>query len=164
QVGRHDQGVDLVELRPGAVGFGPVDSGPAGAGHEPGSFQLLDPFLVEGRPDSALSPWREPLDRAVVVDTAVLTVDPSEAQRLFDQVVIVGSLQIARLLAIDDPGTFDPVRIRRQPIPPGGPRGGHENVLAVGRGGWFEVRDAGHTATLCRFRATIRQLAGGLSR
>ena len=87
-----------------------VDRRLAAVGHETFTDQPLDPFLVERRPQPSRSTRREPLHHAVVVDSSNLAVDPPEAQSFFDEVVIDRAIEIAGLLAVDNPQTLRPGR------------------------------------------------------
>src|SRR5207249_11263069 len=77
-----------VEKRPGAVLPGSLDRSQPGRRHQSGSDEPLDASLVRRCPAAAGLAWREVLLRAALVEVATRGVNPTEAQRLLDGLLV----------------------------------------------------------------------------
>src|SRR5579862_3087560 len=135
QVGRRLERLDRVEQRPRAVSLGRLDHREPGRCHRTGRRQLLDAKLVRPRPAAARLPGCEEHHRALVVEPLRLAVDPTEAERLLDHVVVAQGRPTGRLLEGDDPDAGRLARMRCEPRPPVAARRRLEALELVGQTG-----------------------------
>ncbi len=122
KVVRHFEPVGGLERLPRTIPPGERHFLQAGRMHETGGHQTRHPDLVGRRPHRLRLAWRQPQHRALVVEPAGLAVDPAEAERFFDQVVVGEALPAARLLEVDEPHAAIARVVAFEPPAPGGAR------------------------------------------
>ena len=98
EVGRHRHRVNGVERVPRAALLGQLDLLHAGVGHQAGGDQLLDARLVARRPPALRLARREQLFVIGLVNGVHQAVDPSEAERFLDGVVVADGREAGVLL------------------------------------------------------------------
>jgi hypothetical protein len=106
QVIMDDQGLDVVVLRPRAVGNRLIDQPLTAFGHEAMTHEPLNSLFVQRRPNSSLATRGEPLDHPVVIDPFGHAVDPAKAERFLHELVVKRAVERARLLPVDEPETI----------------------------------------------------------
>ncbi len=119
-----------VEGAPGAVRLRRLDRRDPGSLELPLALEPRDPLLVRRRPVAPRLARREELQAAPLVQPVHRAVDPAEAERLLDGLVVARALSVRPLLVEDEPDRVALLVPLREPAAPRGAVSGPRRSLA----------------------------------